>query len=107
MQDKPGIFEALWSSPLGRETSWRFLKKNWDFFSKNYGQGGHILQRIISPAGSFATVKHAQDIKSFFKTHKAFSAERAVEQAIERVNSNADWLRRDFKHLENWLLRQS
>jgi len=106
LQDKPGIFEAVWSSPLGREMAWKFLKRNWNFFLKNYGKGGHIFHRIISPLGTFVSVKRAGEMRSFFKTHKAFSAERAVEQAIERVNSNADWLRRDFKHLENWFLGQ-
>ena len=106
LQDKPSIFGVLWSSPLGREMSWKFFRRNWFFFLKNYGEGSDILHRVISPIGTFTSVKRAQEIKAFFNTHKFSSAERTIEQAIERVNSNADWLRRDFKHLEKWLLEQ-
>src|SRR3990167_5592668 len=106
MQDKPGMLASVWSSPLGREMAWAFLKRNWKFFLKTYGQGGHLFPRIISPAESFNSKKYAVDIKKFFKTHSVSSAKRTVQQVLEQIISNDDWIRRDFKHIESWLREQ-
>jgi len=103
IQDKPGMLAAVWSSPLGREMTWTFLKQNWKFFVKTYGQGGHLFPRIISPAESFNSKKYAADIRKFFSAHPVSSAARTVEQVIEQIISNADWTLRDFKHIEKWL----
>ncbi|OGF77731.1 hypothetical protein A3I27_03580 [Candidatus Giovannonibacteria bacterium RIFCSPLOWO2_02_FULL_43_11b] len=106
IQDKPGILASVWISPLGREMAWAFLKKNWKFFLKIYGHGGHLFPRIISPAESFSSKKYATDIKKFFKTHPVSSATRTVEQVYEQIISNDDWIGRDFRHIEKWLQEQ-
>jgi len=103
IQDKPGMLAAVWSSPLGREMAWAFLKRNWRYFLKTYGQGGHLFPRIISPAESFNSKKYATDIRKFFKSHPVSSAARTVEQVIEQIISNADWIGREYGKIENWL----
>ncbi len=102
-QDIPGIWEAVWTSPRGRELAWTFLKRHWDFFLARYGQGNHILSRIVRPAENFVSKERAGEVRDFFRKHKAPSAERTVEQVTERIISNAAWLKRDFKHIGRWL----
>lgn len=106
IQDKPGMLAAVWSTPLGREMVWSFLKRNWGFFSKTYGNGGHLFPRIISPAESFASKKYADDIKKFFKSHPAPSAARTIAQVIEQIISNDDCVRSEFDHIKKWLVEQ-
>ena len=103
IQDAPGILEAVWTSPEGRELAWAFLKRHWNLFSERYGQGGPILSRIIRPAENFAASSRAAEIRNFFKKHDASSARRMVELVIERIYSNVAWLKRDFKHIKKWL----
>ena len=103
MQDKPGMLASVWSSPLGREMAWTFLKRNWKFFLKTYGQGGHLFPRIISPAESFNSKKYVIDIKKFFKTHPVSSAKRTVQQVLEQIISNEDWIGREYDQIEKWL----
>jgi len=62
-----------------------------------------MLGRFIKPASGFVTVKQADDIKKFFKTHSAHGANRSIAQVLEKIYSHAAWHKRDSKHIENWL----
>ena len=102
-QNTPGILAAVWANPCGRELAWRFLRRHWKFLLARYGQGGHTLPRLVKPIGVLASRTQAVHVRRFFKRAGAPGAERAVKQVVERIESNADWLRRDGKKIARWL----
>lgn len=106
-QDTPAVFSHVGDNRSGADLAWEFTKANWDEILERYGKGGHILPRMVKPAVVFTSKKKAEDIKKFFKTHEAPGAERAVEQVIEKIYSNADWLRRDKDKIKAWLKKGS
>lgn len=106
-QDTYGVFSYAWGNRFGRDIVWEFTKSHWDEILKRYGKGGHMLPRFIQPAGFFASNKKAEEVRRFFRVHKAPGAERAVEQAIEKIYSNAAWLKRDKRKIINWLRSNS
>ena len=103
IQDTAGIFMSVWANPMGTKVAWEFTKKNWQVLLKRYPASGHMLNRFIKPAANFVTAKDAKDVEQFFKKHPAPGAERAVQQVLEKIYSNDLWLKRDGKHIQNWL----
>ena len=103
LQDRNGIFNAVLSNHKGRTIGWEFMKKHWNQLINDYGEGGHLLARLVKPLNHFVMKHEADDIKKFFKKHKAPAGERTVEQVLEHIYSNNLWLRRDGKKLEKFL----
>jgi puromycin-sensitive aminopeptidase len=104
LQDRNGIFNAVLSNPKGRMQAWEFMKKNWQRLIDEYGEGGHLLARLVKPLNHFVAKKDADDIKKFFAKHKAPAGERTVEQVLEHIYSNHEWLKRDGKKIERFLM---
>lgn len=102
-QDAPFMLGAVWQNTAGRELTWEFIKHNWPIILKRYGEGGHFLSRLLSPLGTHTEIKDARDAQVFFKRHAAPGAERSLEQAYERIYSNAAWLKADKKDIKKWL----
>ena len=106
-QDTPAVFAYVGDNRFGADLAWEFTKDNWDEILERYGKGGHMLPRLVKPAVIFTSKKKAEDIRKFFKTHDAPGAERAIEQVIEKIYSNADWLTRDRNKIKAWLKKNS
>ena len=70
---------------------------------KRYGEGGHFLGRILAPLGGHIKIKDAKDVEKFFKSHNAPGATRTLEQSLERIYSNASWLKDDKLSIKKWL----
>jgi puromycin-sensitive aminopeptidase len=100
-QDAPFLIGAIWQNTQGRDLTWKFIKHNWDLILKNYG--GHFLSRLLSPLGTHTKIKDAIDAKRFFKKNNAPGADRTLEQAYERIYSNAAWLKDDKQKIQKWL----
>jgi aminopeptidase N len=103
IQDTAQIFVAVWHNPLGKKLVWQFTKKTWPVLLKRYPASGHILNRFIKPASGFISALEAKDFAGFFKKHKSPGAERAIQQVLEKIYGSEAWLKRDAKHIENWL----
>ncbi|MBU6390125.1 M1 family metallopeptidase [Patescibacteria group bacterium] len=97
IQDTLGIIASVWGNPEGRDLAWQFVKKHWSTFLERYGSGGYALSRLVKAGGVFHDKAHYDDFKKFFKTHPAPGAGRAIEQVLEKIDSNIQWLARDGK----------
>ena len=102
-QDVPQLIVGVWQNSYGRDLTWKFVKENWELITKNYGEGGHFLSRIISPLGNHTTLKDLTDIKKFFAKNVAPGADRTLTQSYERIESNIAWLKDDKKLIQKWL----
>lgn len=103
-QDAPSIMSTVWSNSAGRDITWKFVQHNWNTLLKRYGEGGHFLGRILVPLGTHLKVSDAKQIEKFFKTRPAPGATRTIEQSLERIYSNASWLKADKIAIKNWLV---
>jgi puromycin-sensitive aminopeptidase len=103
MQDAPFLIGAVWGNSKGRDLSWQFVKHNWETLLKKYGEGGHFLGRVLSPLGTHTTIADAKDITKFFKKNVAPGAARTIEQSLEKIYSNASWIKADKDKIKKWL----
>ncbi len=102
-QDAAFIFNSVARTFYGRGLAWKFLKKNWKVIDQNYNVGGHLLEWFVAPFARFQTEADAKDYVQFFKTHHAPNVTRVIEQSLERILSNAAWIKRDKRNIEQWL----
>lgn len=102
-QDAPHLLVMAWQNKEGRDLTWRFIKTNWKIILKKYGEGGHFLSRLFTPLGNHTKLSDLKDAKKFFSKNAAPGAERTLEQAYERITSNAAWFKDDSKSIKNWL----
>lgn len=103
LQDRNGVFASVLVNTHGRALAWEFIKKNWQKIGDAYGEGNHLLSRLIGVLNRHTTTEAYADIKKFFKTHTAPAAERTIEQTLEAIDSNIRWLKRDGKKIGAWL----
>lgn len=107
IQDTASILSGVGSNPIGRDIWWNFIQKNWKTLVSRYGEGGLTLGRAVKAISGSAEQKHLTSFQKFFKNHQAPGAKRAIEQVIERLESNIAWLKRDQKIITNFLIEKN
>lgn len=107
-QDAPFIIALTWYNKKGREATWKFIKDNWPLILNKYGEsGGLLLSKLVAILGNHTTLKDLKDARKFFSKNKAPGAERTLEQAFERIESNIAWIKDDLKDIQKWLKKNS
>ncbi|KAI3902393.1 hypothetical protein MKW92_009140 [Papaver armeniacum] len=77
----------------GVVTAWGWLKENWDHILKTYGPG-FILTRYISRIVSqLSSPEKAAEVEEFFATRTKPCFVRALQQSLECIDINANWVR--------------
>ena len=102
-QNSPSLLANTWNNKHGQDITWEFLKDNWDIILKKYGGVGLFLSKILFSLGNHTSINDLKDAKKFFSKNLAPAAEKTLEQAYERIESNVAWLKDDKKSIENWL----
>ena len=103
-QDCVRMLGVVTVNPEGTDLAWRFIKRNWKLLRKHYS-GSRELSYLLEPMGVSTSVKAAKDIESFLKKNPTPGTERTVSQILERIHSNAVWLKRDQNSLSELLSR--
>jgi puromycin-sensitive aminopeptidase len=103
-QNSLGIIGTVWGNPEGRYLAWEFVKKNWQFLKDRYA-GSHYFTRVFIPMGEFTKTTDAKEISAFIKKHPVPEAQRTLSQALEQIESNVEWLKRDGKTIAKFLER--
>lgn len=93
-QDSVRIIAGVTINHAGTALAWQFIKANWETFLKRYS-GSRELSYLIEPLGVSASLPLAKDLEAFLRKHPAPGTERTVRQVLERIRSNAAWLKRD------------
>lgn len=107
LQDRNRLFVSVLGNPFGKVIAWNFIKKNWSKISSVYGEGNHLISRILLALSSENDSEIYKDIKDFFKMHQALGAERTVLQALENIEANVLWLKRDKDSITSFLRKNN
>jgi aminopeptidase N len=101
-QDTGTLLAGLLARPWSRDVTWTFIKSQWKNLIARLGtfQG---IPTIVEATGNFCSPQAATDVKQFFTAHPIPSAERAVRQAIERIESCSAMKTRQAGSLSKWL----
>jgi puromycin-sensitive aminopeptidase len=102
IQDTMLVITALAANRYGRDLAWEFLKNNWEELDRRYGRGGFAIMRLVAITGGFTTVEREKEVAQFFESHPAPSAGRTINQSLERIRLNVQWLERNSPALASW-----
>ena len=103
-QDTVLVIGAVAGNSRGRTLAWEFVKSNWSEFDRRYGKGGFALMNLVSITGAFTTADRLKDVGDFFESHKAPSAERTIQQSLERIKLNITWLENNRQSIKEWMI---
>ena len=101
-QDTGTLLAGLFARPWAREAAWEFTKSQWPALTQRLGtfQG---IPTIVGSLGSFCSAEKAADVRQFFARNPVPSAERSLQQAIERIETCAALAARQSPALTAWL----
>ncbi|XP_008828764.1 leucyl-cystinyl aminopeptidase [Nannospalax galili] len=89
----------------GHLLAWDFVKENWNKLVHKFHLGSYTVQSIV--AGSthlFATKAHLSEVQAFFENQsEATFRLRCVQEALEVIQLNIQWMEKNLKALTWWL----
>ncbi len=91
-QDAYAVVSLIGGNEYSGDLAWEFLKKNWNKYYKMYGEGHHMSILIKSVLSRYKSPDKIKEIRDFFKKHKVPSAKRAIEQSIEMIRINYNFI---------------
>lgn len=101
-QDTAQLIAGLLGHGGSREAAWRFVQAQWPTLVRQLGtfQG---IPGIVGALGGFCSEQAAADVRQFFMRNPVPSSERALRQAIERIDACAALAVRQAPALTAWL----
>ncbi|XP_049625072.1 leucyl-cystinyl aminopeptidase [Suncus etruscus] len=85
--------------------AWDFVKENWSRLVQKFHLGSYTIQSIV--AGSthlFSTKTHLSEVQTFFESQsEATFRLRCVQEALEVIQLNIQWMEKNLKTLMKWL----
>jgi aminopeptidase N len=93
----------MMENPAARETTWDFMRKNYDALSTKTGGGLGGAGIFLGAAQSFCSPEKQQEVEQFFQQHPIQGTERNQKEALESINSCATLKQQQQSTLAAWL----
>lgn len=107
-QDTHYLAGNLSLNPAARWKSWEYLKENWSAIYDKFSTNMVVLDRLVRlMISNFSSKKAAEDIQEFYKDKNTHGFDRSLGQAVDTILANAQWVERDAKEVQQWLLQQN
>jgi aminopeptidase N len=100
-QDTVGVISDIMDLPEGGALAWDFMKAHWDEIAKL--SGGFAGAGLVDATSTFCSAERSEQVREFFTTHKVPSAERGLQQSLERIQNCADLKSQQGPRLAQWL----
>ncbi|OXB66902.1 hypothetical protein ASZ78_013563 [Callipepla squamata] len=104
-QDFPFIIVSVARNPSGYHLAWTFLRENWEKLVEKFELGSHSIAGIVTGVtNQYSTRPQLVQVKEFFSSLEEKSAQlRCIQQAIETIEDNIQWMDRNFEEIKTWL----
>lgn len=104
-QDFPYIIVSVARNPSGYHLAWTFLKENWEKLIEKFELGSSSIAGIVTGVtNQYSTRPQLAQVKEFFSSLEEKSAQlRCIQQAIETIEDNIQWMDRYFEEIKTWL----
>lgn len=104
-QDLSHVIMMVARNPRGHYLAWNFVKKNWDTLVQKFQLGSSCIRNIlVGTSGLFSTEDELANVRSFFESIKEQALQlRATQLALDLVQKNIRWFKRNGETLRNWL----
>ncbi|XP_041118439.1 glutamyl aminopeptidase-like [Polyodon spathula] len=104
-QDVFTIIRYVSYNAYGNTMAWDWTRLNWDYLVNRFTINDRKLGRLISSiSGTFNTELELWQMHNFFEKHpEAGAGETQRKQALETVNNNIEWVKRNKDEILRWL----
>ncbi|PAA90945.1 hypothetical protein BOX15_Mlig022581g1 [Macrostomum lignano] len=104
-QDMAYVFASVAANPKGLEIVWNYLRTNWNTVKKKF-PGAFTTSYIIEILGDFNSEQKYAELVEFKERHRGNfgSASRAMDQTLEKVRVNIDWMKTKLPRVRTWLI---
>lgn len=104
-QDASTVFRAVARNDIGRDLAWNFLRDRWDFMSGYFASFTTLGDLVLAVSEEFNTREELNQLEMFKEEHadNLYTAELAVNQAIEKTADNIAWMDSNYQTIEDWL----
>ena len=104
-QDAISVIGAVAANPIGRALAWDWFRAHWSALYARYGGSmtfGSLLTAVVS---RFDTPAQYADVVAFFRGVNGGlgAAQSAYNQALSSIQSNIQWVQRNYAPLIAWL----
>ena len=102
-QDTVFVVASVAMTKPGRDKAWSFFRDNRNVFQERYNSG-HLIARLVKLlTENFASEEKAQEVDDFFAKNVFSGTERTVQQSLEQIRLNTEWLNRDATEIKNYI----
>lgn len=103
LQDAPYWIAYSFMNRHARQTTWKWLEENWEWLTKNLGTDLSFFRMPIYAGRVFSDEKFLPEFKKFFEDRMSPAFERPVNQAIETIQWQSAWKKRDLQAITDYL----
>ncbi|MEX2207678.1 MAG: M1 family aminopeptidase [Myxococcota bacterium] len=100
-QDVVPLLCRMLANPAARERTWEFIRERWTALAPRVSPG--LASRLVSALPALQKPLYRRQVASFFATHPLPTAARALKQALERFELDADLRARLLPDLRSYL----
>jgi len=102
-QDLPYAIAYMSGNIYSGDLTWDFFKENYKELMKRF-EGGHTKSHLIkSICYRFSTLEKYKEIEEFFKKNITPNASLAIQQSLEAIKVNYNFVKNNEKALKDWL----
>lgn len=88
---------------FARDATWKWLQDNWGWLHKNIGTDLGFFRTPLYAGRVHSDEAFLPEFKAFFDKYMTVAFERPVNQAVETIQLQAAWKRRDLKAISAFL----
>jgi aminopeptidase N len=103
LQDAPYWIAYSFGNRHARKATWDWLGDNWDWLTANIGTDLSFFRMPIYAGRVFSDEAFLPEFKAFFESHMSPAFERPVNQAVETIQWQAAWKKRDLAAIKKYL----
>ncbi len=93
------------SNHHGRDMAWQWLKDNWDWLEESMGEDLSFYLIPFYVARNYSSLEFLEEFKEFFEDHMSDAFERPLKQAVETIEWQADWKKRDLDSIKKFFIK--
>ncbi|KAG5892870.1 hypothetical protein JTB14_032594 [Gonioctena quinquepunctata] len=103
-EDVKLVLEVVAANPEGRLLAWRHLKAYWPTMHSLYGNGTILMGNLISAVTAHLSTRYDfYEVSTYFNGMNVGSASRALEQSLEIIQLNINWVSQNEEEVNTWL----
>jgi len=103
-QDQERVIVYVSLNPRGQSMAWRFVQDNYPELFQRFGSSSFTFSELITyVVGGMQSAEAKKEAQEFFKDKPLGTAERALKQSLELIDTHIYWLEERYDEFETEL----